>query len=152
MMLGVWRAFAFTDGNQQRTPAETRVDNRADSETGDRKLSGRRSNGRSSELSCTSNKRNKWCASILEKLIITQLVTKILLLEIQAQNSSTWHPAPLRPRSHFTFRLCKCHFILLRPPTQTQETGVTNLFRYREKRCMTMPGSETTGINVQSNK
>jgi hypothetical protein len=36
--------------------------------------------------------------------------TKMLLLEIQAQNSSTWHPAPLRPRSHFAFHLCKCRF------------------------------------------
>ena len=50
-------------------------------------------------------------------------------MEIKAQNSSTGHPAPLRPRSHFTFRFFKCHFIRLRPPTQCKKQVLTSVLR-----------------------
>jgi hypothetical protein len=50
-------------------------------------------------------------------------------MEIQAQNSSIEHPGPLRPRSHFTLRFFKFHFIRLRPPTQCKKQELTNVLR-----------------------
>jgi len=52
-------------------------DSHEDSRTGDRKLSDRRDKGRSCELSCPSKTFRKWCMSILEELIVTQLVKNI---------------------------------------------------------------------------
>jgi len=73
-------------------------------------------------------------------------------MEIQAQNSSTGHPVPLRSRSHFTLRFFRCHFIRLRPPAPMQEASVTSVLRKIKWDKMAIRGSETRGINVPLKK
>jgi hypothetical protein len=73
-------------------------------------------------------------------------------MEIQAQNSSTGPLAPIRPRSHFTLRFFKCHFIRLRPPTQCKKRVLTSVLRKIKRKKMAIRGSETRRINVPPKK
>ena len=48
-------------------------------------------------------------------------------MEIWAQNSSTGHPAPLRPRLHFALYFFKFHFLRRNPPTEIPEITLSNV-------------------------
>lgn len=51
-------------------------------------------------------------------------------MEIWAQNSSTGHSAPLRPRLHFALYFFKFPFVRRSPPTKIPETTLTSVLRY----------------------